>query len=105
MRIVAGHLGIREGRRDALVAASPPAVRAVWAAPGCCGFSVSADPLEADRVCIFEAWDDAEVLTAFRDGGTDAGLAAMIVGASVEEYDVVGCGVAGGGSSAEGTQT
>ena len=104
MRIVAGHLTIREGERDAFVAASLPAVQAAHAAPGCHDFPVSADALGTDRVRIFEAWDDAAALDAFRGNGPDDDLGAMIAGASVKGYDVVEGDVAGGGDPSRGTQ-
>lgn len=37
------------------------------AAPGCLDFAQSADPLDAGRINIFERWESAADLEAFRD--------------------------------------
>ena len=59
---------------------------------GCLDFVVAADPIEADRINVFEAWTDRAALDAFREGGPDHDLSALIVRASVAEHQVVGLG-------------
>lgn len=88
MLLVAGFLQIEPGRRDAFLAASQPAVLAARAAAGCRDFAVSADLVDADRVNIFESWDDRASLEHFRGEGPGDDLSGMIVRAVVREYRV-----------------
>ncbi len=87
MIIVAGYLRTRAGQRDAFVAGSLAAVRAAREAAGCMDFAVSADPLEADRVNIYECWASQAQLTAFREDGPGEDLFSMLVSARVAEFD------------------
>lgn len=88
MIVVAGHIVTKPGRRDDFVAASREAMIAARSAPGCRDFVVTADPLEADRVHIFEAWDDETTLTDFRGSGPDSNLMHMVKRADVGTFNV-----------------
>ena len=49
--------------RDACVAAAVEWVRSTRQdEPGCLGYSFSADPVDADRIAVFELWADEESL-------------------------------------------
>ena len=86
MLIVAGHLFADPADRDGLVAESAEAVAQARVAPGCLDFAVSADPLDPRRVNVFERWESAEALLAFRGAGTPGELAARILDADVRRY-------------------
>jgi hypothetical protein len=61
---------------------------------GCRDFVVAADPVEADRVNIYEEWEAEEALMAFRGEGPDQGLSANIVRAHVSRHLVSSSGPA-----------
>ena len=88
MIIVAGQLRVAAADRDDFVARSSEAVRLARAAEGCLDFVVSADPLDPERVDVYERWTDREALHAFRGEGPGDDLGAMIVSADVAEFDV-----------------
>jgi hypothetical protein len=50
---------------------------------------VAADPLDAERVNVYERWTDRAALHALRGEGPDDGLAALIVSADVDEFAVL----------------
>ena len=88
MLIVAGHLEVDAADRDRYVDDCRPVVEQARAAPGCLDFSISADPLEPDRVNIYERWESDEQLDRFRGSGPDADLGARIRSASVLRYRI-----------------
>jgi hypothetical protein len=49
---------------------------------------VAADPLEPDRVNVYEAWEIEAALLAFRGEGPDAGMMSVIVRADVHQQAV-----------------
>lgn len=88
MIIVAGPIFVTPGRRDAFVTGSLEAVVAARETPGCLDFVVAADPVDADRVNVFERWTSQADLEAFRGAGPTADLTADIVAAEVAEWEV-----------------
>ena len=94
MIIVAGRIYIVPGRRHAFVLASADAVVAARQAPGCHDFAVSADPVDPNRVNVFERWESAAELEGFRGEGPGDDLSADIVGADVSRYEIASAGPA-----------
>jgi quinol monooxygenase YgiN len=94
MIIVAGRIHVSPGRREEFLAASREAVLAARHAPGCRDFVVAADPIEPDRVNVYEEWDSATELEAFRGAGPGPQLAAAIVRVQVQRHHVVSSGLA-----------
>ena len=88
MIIVAGHLRVAAADRDAFVVQSGEAVRLARNAPGCHDFAVSADPVDPERVNVYERWADPAALRAFRGDGPGDELGALIVSVEVAEYEV-----------------
>lgn len=88
MIIVSGHITIRAGKRPAFLKASQEAMKSARAAPGCRDFIVSADPIEEDRVNVYEEWDSQKAMLAFRGDGPDSGMTEMIVDANVRRHSV-----------------
>jgi quinol monooxygenase YgiN len=88
MIIVAGHLVVDADRRDAYLSGCVDVVRQARDAPGCLDFSITADVLDPRRVDVYERWESAEAVAAFRGSGPSDEQAADLRGASVSEYDV-----------------
>lgn len=88
MVIVAGHIVVDPGKRDDYLAGCVDVVRQARRAPGCLDFSLSADLLDPGRVNIFERWESAAAVEAFRGSGPSDEQGAAIRTASVAEYDV-----------------
>lgn len=84
MIIVAGHLTVRN--RDTFLENSKPAVIAARKNPACLDFSVTADLLEKDHVCIFERWKDQDSLEKFREDGPGEDLSSLIISAKINEF-------------------
>ena len=94
MLIVSGRLTLAPGTRNDFLGRSRDAMRAARAAPGCRDFVVAADPIEPDRVNVYEEWDSAESLEAFRGEGPDDALNASIIDAEVRRHEIAGSGPA-----------
>lgn len=83
MIVVAGKLKINDGMRDEFVSRSKHSVSAARRNENCNDFSVSADPLDEDRVNIYEEWLSRESLESFRGSGPSDNLFDL-----VEKFDV-----------------
>ena len=94
MIIVSGRIYVRPDRRAAFLAASLEAVTAARRAPGCLDFVVAADPIEPDRVNVYEQWESAAELEVFRGAGPGPELASDILRADVSRYLVSSSGPA-----------
>jgi quinol monooxygenase YgiN len=94
MIIVSGRIYVTPGRRDAFVATSRDAVVEARRAPGCLDFVVAADPVEHDRVNVYEQWETEAELESFRGEGPDSGLSSDIVRADVSRHQVSSSGPA-----------
>ncbi len=71
MSIIAGHLRVASGEpAEYLAAVVGVAVRARHVA-GCHDFVQSADPIDSERINIFERWEYDEALLAFRRSPSD----------------------------------
>ena len=53
---------------------------------GCRDFVVAADPIEAERVNVYEEWESEEALRAFRGEGPGQDLSSTIVRAQVSKH-------------------
>jgi quinol monooxygenase YgiN len=77
MLIVAGSFDVDPAERDAFLAGRLDSMRATRDEPGCLEYVMSADPIEPNRVVLFERWADqaafdghmAAVQAAPRSGG------------------------------------
>ena len=86
--LVAGHIMVKAGQRQRFLDGSTEAMRLARSSNDCDDFVVAADPLDANRVNIFERWRSRDALHAFRDTGPDDDLTDLIVRARVNEYEV-----------------
>jgi quinol monooxygenase YgiN len=62
MLIIAGSITTEEGHRDAFLTAVKPMVAATHTEPGCREYVFSPDPDDANRILLFELWDDQGAL-------------------------------------------
>jgi quinol monooxygenase YgiN len=65
--IIAGVLLVDPTERAAYLEAASHATAMARSAPGCLDFAQSPDPLDPERINIYERWETAEALQAFRD--------------------------------------
>jgi quinol monooxygenase YgiN len=86
--IVAGQIEVQPGQRQRFLDGSLSAMRLARETAGCDDFVVAADPLDDNRVNVFELWRSRKALHGFRDAGPDDGLTSLIVRARVREYEV-----------------
>lgn len=94
MIIVSGRIYVVPGRRDAFLASSQSSVVAARRAPGCRDFVVSADPIEPNRVNVYEEWNSETELEAFRGSGPGPELTTDIKRADVSRHHVASSGPA-----------
>jgi quinol monooxygenase YgiN len=90
MVIVAGYLVVEPSQRKNYLTGCRDVVRQARRTPGCLDYAISADLLDPGRIGIFERWESQAAVEAFRGSGPGDGQQAVIVSASVSEYDVGG---------------
>lgn len=90
MIIVAGWLRVAPHDRPAYLEGCAAVIEAARSAAGCLDFHLSADPLDPARINVFERWDDAASVERFRGDGIGDDQQAVIVDASVAQYEVTG---------------
>jgi quinol monooxygenase YgiN len=94
MLIVSGRIYVRPGTRQAFLTSSLAEVAQARSARGCRDFVVAADPMEPDRVNVYEEWESEEALMAFRGAGPDHELSSSIVRADVSRHVILSSGPA-----------
>jgi len=62
MLIIAGSITTENDGREAFLAAVAPMVTATHTEPGCREYAFTPDPNDADRILLFELWDDQDAL-------------------------------------------
>ena len=88
MIIVAGWIQVDRVDRDRYVADCVAVVQQARTAPGCLDFTIAADPVESDRVNVYERWESDAHLERFRGSGPDAGQTAQLRDAQVRKYRI-----------------
>ena len=88
MIIVSGRLYLHPGTMQKFLAASAEAVAQARHSTGCRDFVVAADPLEPDRVNVYEEWESETDLLKFRGEGPSGDMWASIARASVFRHVV-----------------
>jgi quinol monooxygenase YgiN len=94
MIIVSGKIYVRLSARQDFLQSSAEAVALARRARGCRDFVVAADPIEPDRVNVYEEWESEEALLAFRGEGPEQDLSSSIVRAEVSRHIVSSTGPA-----------
>lgn len=89
MIVVSGWLRVLPELRQEYLEGCRPVIEAARSAPGCIEFHLGADPLDPERIVVFEQWASAVHVDDFRaaDGPQPAHLDA-VVDAHVEQHDV-----------------
>lgn len=88
MIIVAGHLIVDPDARKVALDDRREVVVAARAADGCHDFYLSADPVEPDRINIFERWASVEAVEVFRAGGPSDEQQQDVQRAQVVQYEI-----------------
>lgn len=86
--IIAGFLRVDPHQRTTYLEGCEAVIRAGRAAAGCIDFHLSPDPLEPDRINIFEQWDSAESVETFRGSGPTDDQQASITEANVLQHEI-----------------
>ena len=93
MLIVAGYLQVPADKRAEYLRRVRADTELARRAPGCLAFVQAPDPLEGDRVVIYERWDSERDLLAFRNSESgEATPLPVVLGVEVLRYDVSGVG-------------
>lgn len=88
MIIVSGWLHIVPGERGSYLASCHDVIEAARRSEGCLDFALSADPVDADRINVYERWATDADVDRFRGAGPGAGQLAAIRDADVARYRV-----------------
>jgi len=88
MIIVSGRLIVDPSRRARYLADCEDVIRQARRAPGCVDFQLSGDPLEPDRINVFEQWESVEAVEAFRGSGASDEQQTAIRDARVFQHEL-----------------
>lgn len=88
MIIVSGWLRTAEADRATYLGACVDVIVAARQADGCFDFYLAADPIEADRINVYERWATVEAVENFRGSGSDDQLGSMIVAGEVQQHEI-----------------
>lgn len=88
MIIVSGWIRVSPDAREAYLATCVDVIEQARATSGCLGFHLSADPLERDRINVYEQWESSHAVDAFRRSGPSDGQQDMIIDAHVAQHEV-----------------
>jgi quinol monooxygenase YgiN len=86
--IIAGWLQVDRVDRDRYVADCITVVRQARMSPGCLDFAITADPIEPDRIQVYERWESDMQLERFRGAGPDVVQTAQILDTRVRKYRI-----------------
>ncbi|MEU8086006.1 antibiotic biosynthesis monooxygenase [Micromonospora sp. NPDC049101] len=90
MLIIAGSLQVEPATREDYLSGCEEVITQARAAAGCLDFLLAADPLEPGRIHVYERWESAEQLAAFRGSGPSDAQEAAILDADVQRYLIAG---------------
>ena len=88
MIIVAGALRVDPAQRTAYLADCQDLMSPARRTDGCLDFHLTADPLESDRINIFEQWESVEAVEAFRGSGPSDPQQDAIRSANVWQHEI-----------------
>ena len=88
MIIVSGAIHVDEGDRDSYLQGCRKVIVAARGSDGCIDFHLAADPLERDRINVYEQWESVEAVEAFRGSGPSSEQTASIRDAQVFQHDI-----------------
>jgi quinol monooxygenase YgiN len=85
--IVAGSVYVNEADRDGYLDGCREVIVAARSSPGCIDFHLSADPIEPDRINVFEQWESVDAVEVFRGSGPSTEQTASIRRAAVYQHE------------------
>ncbi|MEY2478830.1 MAG: hypothetical protein QOG87_4145 [Actinomycetota bacterium] len=88
MIIVSGAIFVDEAERDAYVQGCREVILAARNDDGCIDFHLAADPIERDRINVYEQWKSVEAVESFRGSGPSSEQAALIRDSRVFQHEV-----------------
>jgi quinol monooxygenase YgiN len=88
MIIVAGPLRVDPGERNRYLADCTGLIREARGTEGCLDFYVTADPIEPDRINVFEQWESVAAVEAFRGSGPSGPQQEAIRDAAVSQHEI-----------------
>ncbi len=88
MIIVAGHLRVEPRNRETYLRSCIEVARIARATPGCIDFRLSPDPIDDDRINVFEQWESVEAVEAFRGADSSSDLDGAIIEAVVLQHEI-----------------
>jgi quinol monooxygenase YgiN len=87
--IVAGKLILKPKVREEFIEKSISAMLLARQNKSCEDFSVSPDPIDENRINIFEKWATRAALLEFRDLGPESDIFTLVDAFDIKEYDVI----------------
>lgn len=88
MIIIAGQLYVAPGRRDEYLATVADVAAQARRAAGCLDFVQAPDPIEPDRINVYEQWASDDDVRAFRASGGPMPARPEIKRADVKKYRI-----------------
>jgi quinol monooxygenase YgiN len=88
MIIVSGALYVDEADRDSYLESCRDVIVAARKSDGCTDFHLAADPIEPDRINVYEQWESVEAVESFRGSGPSSEQTAAIRDARVSQHEV-----------------
>ena len=88
MIIVSGKVSVAPAERDAYLESCREVIELARNAAGCVDFHLSADAIEPGRINVYEQWDTAADVEAFRGSGPPAEQTAAILEAAVFQHEI-----------------
>jgi quinol monooxygenase YgiN len=88
MIIVSGALYVDNADRDSFLEGCRDVIGAARAADGCVDFHLAADPIDPDRINVYEQWESVEAVESFRGSGPSSEQSAAIRDARVFQHEV-----------------
>lgn len=88
MIIVSGRIHVDPAERASYLEGCSEVIELARAAPGCLDFHLSADPVEPDRINVYEQWESVADVEAFRGSGPSSEQTAAIREAHVVQHEI-----------------
>ncbi|HEY6749196.1 MAG TPA: antibiotic biosynthesis monooxygenase family protein [Mycobacteriales bacterium] len=88
MWIIAGSVTIEAARREAYVTAHQDLVRRGREADGCLDLAISEDPLDPNRINVYERWESWDAIEAWRAVANAPDTGTAVDGSRIKAYEV-----------------
>ena len=88
MIIVSGKIYVESQDRDSYLEDCRELIELARVTRGCLDFQLSGDPIEVDRINVYEQWDSVADVEAFRGSGPPSAQSAAIRDAQVFQHEV-----------------